>query len=517
MNKSKVCVYSKWLTSLGGGEKVATVMAETLSKNYSVDLVSTFAVDKKSVEKKMGVDLKRVNLVSWNERAYELLKKRTTKYDIFINTSYLDHLPSEARKSIYYLHFPSPIKGTILGFIKYEKVLPFLRKYLIIPSIDRGLERIDNIHSRGGSWLGKSNTLVVSNISSDSELTIRIYNERLDLSDDDRIKISSPNSHLKIIDKIIDHKSNVIVYRINYKLKKHKESLVLKIDVSGDNLLNPVAIVSLTIKNIRYFAWNFIKKYLPDYEMALYGSSSYKPAEGLETYDIFLSNSRFTQAWTRRYWKKDSKVLYPPVDVQEFKPGKKTKTIINVGRFFVGGHSKNQHILVEAFKQMVDGGLLDKDWSLHLVGGVSDGWEHAEYLRNIEKSIGDYKIFIHNSISFTDLKKLYARASIYWHATGYGISEHLNPIQLEHFGIAPVEGMAAGCVPIVYRGGGLVETVSGDVGFTWKTIDELVEYTKKVINNSSLRKQLSDAAMKRSRRYSREEFSRKLLDIVEKL
>jgi len=55
---------------------------------------------------------------------------------------------------------------------------------------------------------------------------------------------------------------------------------------------------------------------------------------------------------------------------------------------------------------------------------------------------------------------------------------------MEHFGITPVEAMAAGCVPIVYRGGGLTETVTKDSGFTWKTIDELIKPFKNKHNRN---------------------------------
>jgi glycosyltransferase involved in cell wall biosynthesis len=293
--------------------------------------------------------------------------------------------------------------------------------------------------------------------------------------------------------------------------------LILTINVDGDVVEEPIALVSITIRNIRYFAWNLIKKYLPEYEMALYGSSSYRPAAGLDTYDLFLANSKFTQKWTGRYWKKNSRVIYPPVDVGQFKPGKKEKIILSVGRFFVGGHSKNQHILVDVFKNMVNSKLIDNKWSLHLVGGIADGWEHAEYVRNIRHESTGFKIYIHNSIDFSSLKDLYSKASIYWHATGFGQSEKLNPIRLEHFGIAPVEAMAAGCVPIVYHGGGLVETVTDQSGLTWKSTDDLIRRTIELISDKKLLGNMSKSAQRRSTRFSRDKFEKELILMVKQM
>jgi len=42
----KIGIFDKWIKSLGGGEKVATVMAETLSKKYDVDLISYVEAEK---------------------------------------------------------------------------------------------------------------------------------------------------------------------------------------------------------------------------------------------------------------------------------------------------------------------------------------------------------------------------------------------------------------------------------------------------------------------------------------
>jgi hypothetical protein len=98
----KIGVYDKWLSSFGGGEKVATVMAECLSNaGYKVDLISNFDVEKEELEKKMGVNLPKVRMVFWPERSYQKLDSKTKKYDLFINVIFFDHLPSKAKKSIF--------------------------------------------------------------------------------------------------------------------------------------------------------------------------------------------------------------------------------------------------------------------------------------------------------------------------------------------------------------------------------------------------------------------------------
>ena len=81
---------------------------------------------------------------------------------------------------------------------------------------------------------------------------------------------------------------------------------------------------------------------------------------------------------------------------------------------------------------------------------------------------------LHPNVEYGKLRQLYSQATLYWHATGYGENEAHHPERFEHFGITPVEAMAAGCVPIVLGKGGLPEIVEHDKsGFLWNTLDEL--------------------------------------------
>lgn len=512
----KVAIYDKWLSTLGGGEKVATVMAETLAKNgYDVDLISSFDVDKAQIEDKMGVDLKKVKIIPWYERSYSKLLPKTKKYDLFINVTYLDHLPSGAKKSIFYVHFPTPIRTTVLGFIKYDTILPFLRKFLIIPEIQSGITPVDDIYTRGGRWLGKNNTIVFLNTPKEFTLVMRIYIEQLSYFSLDKISFSSPNSDLNVDDKHIDYNFNVCVFRL--KIKSRVNNVAININIDEDMSMNGFGLVSMTIRDLRFFIWNLIKKYMPRYEMALYGSSSYKPAQGLNSYDLFLSNSEFTKFWTKKYWGKDSSILYPPVDTHVFKPGIKKNIILSVGRFFVGGHSKRHDVLLSVFKRMVDEKLIDSSWELHFVGGVAGGKDHSEYLNKLRTESKGYNVFFHLYLSFKGLKKLFSEAKVYWHATGYGEDPKLSPISFEHFGITVVEAMSSGAVPIVFRGGGLIETVEDGIGYTWNTQKELIEKTLEVIKNPGKMRSLSKKAIEKSKSFSRAIFENRFLDYIKKL
>lgn len=515
----KVGIYSKWLETLGGGEKVATVMAEILSKKgHKVDILSTFKVNKAIVESRMGVNLNKVEFIPLQERSYSKIFPITKKYDLFINVSFLDHQPCGAKRSIYYTLFPTPVTRTFLGFIKYEAILPFLRQLLVIPVVSKGLNEVGDVATRAGKWLEEENTIILQNPPREFNIRFRIYCGSITLRTLDDIVFEIRNAKASLIDRKIDHHTSTLDYR--YKIQSFdSSSVVLNIKVGNRLKKIGAALVSMTVDDIRYLIWNIVKKFMPRYEMALYGSANYNIADGINSYNLFLADSLYTKKWTYRFWGKKSRLLYPPVDVNKFKPALHKKNIIlSVGRFFVGGHSKRQDILIQAFKEMVDSNSDGSNpWELHLVGGVASGWEHNNYVKSLETLAKDYPIFFHYSVDFKELKRLYSTAKIYWHAAGFGQNELRNAIAMEHFGISTIEAMAAGCVPIVFKGGGLIETVGSVKELLWKNIPQLKKITTEIINNERKRTKLSHYFRELSRDYSRKNFENNFIKIVNKI
>jgi glycosyltransferase involved in cell wall biosynthesis len=236
----------------------------------------------------------------------------------------------------------------------------------------------------------------------------------------------------------------------------------------------------------------------------------------IRSYRCIVVNSNFTRFWLQKRWKADGIVLYPPIDANKFRTdmGKK-KMILSVGRFFLGGHNKKQHIMIKAFKELCEDGF--KDWELHLIGGVTNSEKDQIYLQQLYEEGKGYPIFIHVNIPFTDTQKYYEESSIYWHATGYGENEEEHPEKLEHFGITTVEAMSAGCVPIVIKRGGQPEIVRHNLdGYLWNNLEELKSYTVSVSNNPELLRGMSKSSTERSRHFDKKEFERKFLEIVKK-
>lgn len=227
----------------------------------------------------------------------------------------------------------------------------------------------------------------------------------------------------------------------------------------------------------------------------------------LNSWKVAIYNSQFTKELIEKTWNLKGEVLYPPVAVEEFKPLKKEKIILSVGRFVSFSKVKKHEVMIDVFKEMEQDGL--KGWSLHLAGGLEGDKKYLEELKLMAKGAA---IFFHPDINFEKLQDLYGHASIYWHAMGFGESD---PQRKEHFGITTVEAMAAGCVPIIINLGGQPEIVEdGKSGFLWSTTEELKEKTKNLINDLKLLKRLSQNARERSKIFSKERFCNRIKELI---
>lgn len=229
----------------------------------------------------------------------------------------------------------------------------------------------------------------------------------------------------------------------------------------------------------------------------------------MKSYQLKTAISEFSRRWTQRRWRIDCEVVYPPVDTH-FHRVEKEKIILSVGRFAIEAKYKKQEEMLKTFGRIKEG--CSKGWEYFCVGVVGETPEHRAYfeaLSDIAESNGGQLIA---NMGRENLKSLYERASIFWHAAGYGEDENTRPVFLEHFGMSTVEAMAAGCVPVVINKGGQPEIVEHGVsGFLWETLDELREYTHLLINDERLRAEMAEAARKRARLFSRESFVANLL------
>lgn len=509
----KVGMYNRWLATLGGGEMYSLSIAEILSHQHEVEVVSHSDVTREDAARRFNLDLSRVKFVQIPTRTNEELKPLTGEYDLFINASFMDYIPSIAPHSAAIIFFPSPLEGGAASPLRYRFGWA-VKRWLMIPTLEGGFLSRDPAPGQPFAMITSSPAKFKLPASRKGGYEVSFSVDVLDgravdfrVHLDDQLVSPDPlheagkpvNFHLNITDTSQPVHELVI------------ESGDARIDGAASPCFR-IAEVTVHTPAYRFFRSVFsgaLGSFGLRFELLPLPQPRSSFLEHLDTYDALWAISEFTRSWIWRYWKRESVILFPPVDVDKFSPAPKTRKILNVGRFFAGAHNKKHLEMIRAFREMVDAGL--HGWELYLVGGSRSEEVHRQYLEKVLAAAQGYPIHVLPDLPFSDLLPLYNESSIYWHASGYGEDEQRDPVKFEHFGITTVEAMAAGCVPVVIAKGGQPEIVQhGKNGFLWNNLQELKVYTKKLIDDAALSHRLSRAAVIDSNNYSIDRFRDRL-------
>jgi O-antigen biosynthesis protein len=208
-------------------------------------------------------------------------------------------------------------------------------------------------------------------------------------------------------------------------------------------------------------------------------------------------------------------VVSPPVDMRAFDVGMIKENIVSVGRFFVGGHCKQQDMLIRALRRLHQLGVRAE---LHLVGSLPPEAAHREYLLECQRLAEGLPVHFHVDASEDTLRSLYEKSSVYWHGGGYRVDVDEAPEKCEHFGISVVEAMSAGVIPVVVRNGGPASIVQHGVnGYCYETEDGLVETTLDILSQSpSELVEIRRLARLRAHDFSKAVFSESVTNLLDK-
>ena len=230
-----------------------------------------------------------------------------------------------------------------------------------------------------------------------------------------------------------------------------------------------------------------------------------------------ICNSEFTAKFNQEDLPSKITVLYPPVDIQKFETSsEKENIILSVGRFDNVLNAKKQDVLIDAFKILVESENIKK-WKLILAGGSLIDQDKNSYLKYLEEKASNLPIEFIVNPNFENLKNIYSKSKIYWHAAGFDVDEKNHPENTEHFGMTVVESMSAGLVPVVIAKGGIPEIISDGIdGYLWNTIDELVFKTKSLIDSPKDLEEMSKKALIKCKKFSKENFESELLNLIKK-
>ncbi|HZL08126.1 MAG TPA: glycosyltransferase [Candidatus Dormibacteraeota bacterium] len=165
--------------------------------------------------------------------------------------------------------------------------------------------------------------------------------------------------------------------------------------------------------------------------------------------DYLIANSTHTQAMIKRYYRRDSEIIFPPVETDRFKT--RDKTVLRHG-FVVAGRQtpyKRFDLAIQACDELKIPLLV-----------IGDGPDH----RRLEKLAGRGTTFLAN-VNDSEI------VSHFDSALGFILPN------MDDFGIVAVEAMAAGTPVIAYnKGGALDYVVPGKTGlfFDKQTVKSLV-------------------------------------------
>jgi len=206
----------------------------------------------------------------------------------------------------------------------------------------------------------------------------------------------------------------------------------------------------------------------------------------------WMVNSKNVQHRVWKYYRKESNVVYPPVEVE--KMIEVSKDIKKQDYFFIVSRLVGAKGLVEAAKAAHHLGFPLK------IAGESVGFSQVE---NQLKEIDGVELL--GSVSDSELWKLYAEAK------GF-----IALAKEEDFGMTPVESMAAGTPVIAFYGGGFKETVvEGETGiFVEGTDVKTLESAMKRFNKVKWNR---EKLINRARLFSKEKFIEKIRKEVEKV
>ncbi|MBI5414872.1 glycosyltransferase [Candidatus Peregrinibacteria bacterium] len=208
--------------------------------------------------------------------------------------------------------------------------------------------------------------------------------------------------------------------------------------------------------------------------------------------DLLLANSKTTQNRIQKYWRKDSEILYPPVDIS---------------RFEVTSSHENYFLILSTltrYKQIELAIAVFNKLPKHRLIIIGEG----EDRNRLERFVTGNNIEFLGRKSDADVAEFlkHCRALIF--------------PGLEDFGIAPVEAMASGKPVIAFGKGGVTESViPGKTGIffpesTPKSLEKaLLEFFQLEENGAFYPKE----CRKRAEEFSKEKFQQGIENVVRKI
>ncbi|MDQ1717796.1 MAG: hypothetical protein QOE89_1749 [Pseudonocardiales bacterium] len=509
----KAAIYDRFWHSMGGGERHSAMIAEILSQSEAeVELLGHHEVSLVELAGRLGLDLSRTTLRVTPDLGEDAVSELSSEYDLFVNATYMSRVKAQSRHSAYLCFFPTP----------HDHDLPAPHR-TAIRLLGKHVQQSDATHGfrYGSGWYppegGRRRQWAWSN--GDGRLVfdpgptrvIRADLGRPGASEAVHLTVETEDGRC-LTELTVGSQFRPIEISVPGS-ENHRHVRMRSATFSPgvfDQRQLGIAMSRLTHVGSGLTAGERVGNRFP------WLRRNPKDFSFLDSYDVVLANSAYTQDWIRRLWGVESEVLFPPIEVERIVASPtREQRILSVGRFFAPGygHSKRQLEMVEMFGRLVRSGQID-GWRLAVVGGCED--TQRPYLDKVRAAAAGLPVDIHPNAPRSLVESLMSSSAIFWSATGFKEDTEKRPWTNEHFGMTTAEAMAGGCVPVVIDRAGQREIVRQGVdGFRWSDESELRIRTVQVAHDPDLRARMSDSAQQRVRQFSEEAFAHRWKELAD--
>jgi glycosyltransferase involved in cell wall biosynthesis len=501
----RAAIYNRFWHSMGGGERHSGMIAQILSQSgVEVDLIGHTKVSLDELGDRLALDLSKTTLRVTPDRGEDEVSELSADYDLLVNATYMSRLVSQAAQSVYLCFFPTPFDHDLSA--AHRAAVRVLGPRVHAPEGLQGLRYGTGwFPPEGGrlrTWAWSSGDGVLR-LDRGPEVELAADFGRPGSSEPATVVIELDGDELARVDV-----SAAAFTRQTIRVPESAETRELHFRSetfspgAGDPRELGIAMSRLSLVGTRRTISNRAATRFP-WLLRDPADLSF-----LDSYDLVLANSAYTQGWITKLWRRPSEILFPPIEISGITPRKeRRKTILSVGRFFAPGygHAKRQLEIVEMFGRLVRSGQLD-GWKLVVIGGCES--TQRPYLERVSAAAAGLPVEIHANASRSLVESHMSTASIFWSATGLGENTEKRPWTNEHFGMTTAEAMAGGCVPVVIDRAGQREIVREGVdGFRWSTGEQWRIRTVQIATDDQLRARLAASAVERVRQFSDDAFA----------
>jgi len=223
----------------------------------------------------------------------------------------------------------------------------------------------------------------------------------------------------------------------------------------------------------------------------------YRFNRSLNQNEKVIANSEFCASAIKSNYPNSAnsiEIIYPPVKIESssIKNQKSINSIVSIGRFAA---DKRQLEQIEIAAQL-------KDFTFHIIGFAKENDAYFEKCKNLVKEKNLSNVNLYPNISLEKMQSILKESMFFIHN-----------LRNEPFGIAAVQAIAQGCIPVVHNSGGQKEIVNNDdlrFNSTDGAANIFNEYSKKSLDELS---QINKNLYKNIVQFDEEIFYKKMEDL----